>query len=60
MSHLAEFLLNALVWFAGELAALTPERPAWFRRIVQSFWILLAALVIAAWGYGLVTLFRAL
>jgi hypothetical protein len=57
MSYLAEFLLNALMWFAVEL---TPERPVWLRRIVQAFWIVVAALLVVAWGYGLAMLIQAL
>jgi len=57
MSQLAEFLFDAL-WqlFLG----MSPERPVWLRRIVQAFWILFAALVVVAWGYGLAMLIRAL
>jgi hypothetical protein len=57
MSYLAELLLNALTTlFLG----MVPGRPAWLRRIVQAFWVLLAALVVLAWVYGLVLLVRAL
>jgi len=57
VSHLAEILLNAVVsLFLG----MAPERPLWLRRIVQGLWIVFGALVVFAWGYGLVLLIQAL
>jgi hypothetical protein len=57
MSHLAELFLNAVTTlFLG----MAPERPLWVRRVVQAFWLLLAALVLLAWVFGLAVLIRAL
>jgi hypothetical protein len=38
---------------------MAPERPLWLRRTVRAFWILVAAVVAIAWGYGLAMLIRA-
>lgn len=55
MSYLADLVLNALTLFVG----MAPDRPFWIRRVIQALWILLAALVLVAWGYGLIALIRA-
>jgi hypothetical protein len=42
---IAEIVLNAV---AQLFFGMAPERPLWLRRTVQAFWILLGALLLAA------------
>jgi hypothetical protein len=57
MGQLIELLMNVVLTF---FLGMTPERPLWLRRLVQALWILLALIMVIAWGYGVVLLLRAI
>jgi len=54
---LAYVLFDLVVPF---FAGITPERPLWFRRLVQACWLVLALVFVAGAVYGLYGLVGAL